>query len=76
VSGSFDPFDPFGVVRATTESLARAQAQAREAARQARLNTAKADVTAAYTAWVAQPDRPAALNLQEAVTTYLSILEP
>lgn len=76
MSGSFDPFDPFGVVRATTESLARAQAQAREAARQARLTAAKADVATAFAAWTNQPDRTATVNLQEAVATYLSIVEP
>jgi hypothetical protein len=71
-----NPFDPFGVVERMTTAAKRITAQQQEATRQARLNAAKADVTAAFAAWTNQPDGPATKNLQEAVTTYLSILEP
>ena len=75
MTGSFDPWDPFGVLRATTEAAARVQAQAQEAARQARLNAAKADVTAAFAAWSNQPDGPASENLRGAVEAFLTALE-
>lgn len=69
-------FDPLGLTAATINAAKRATAQQREAARQLRLTATKADVVTAYTAWLNQPDGPASTNLQEAIATYLSILEP
>jgi hypothetical protein len=78
---SFNPLDPFGMLEAAKQAqtdqinaVKRMTAQRREAERQARLTATKADVVTAYTAWLNQPDGPASTNLQEAITTYLSIL--
>jgi hypothetical protein len=69
-----NPFDPLGILAATTRNVERVTAQTREAARQARLGTAKSDVNAAFVAWSNQPDKPATENLRGAVVAYLDVL--
>jgi len=70
-----NPFDPLGIGKAVQDQMARARTRTVEAARQARLTAAKADVVSAYSNWTTQPDGPATRNLQEAIEIYLTTLE-
>lgn len=72
---SVNPFDPLGIGKAIQDQFTRAATRAAEAARQARITAAKADVVAAYAGWTTQPDGPATENLQEALSVYLTALE-
>ena len=68
-----NPFDPFGVYKAWTDAAERTTEQLREAARQAQLTAARADVDASYAAFRNVSDSKSAENLRKAVDAFILV---
>ena len=70
-----NPFDPLGIYRAWSMAAERTTEQMREAARQAKLTAARADVDASYAAFRNISDVESAVNLRKAVDAFIKASE-
>jgi hypothetical protein len=72
--GASNLFDPVGIYAAWTDATERTVEQVREAQRQLKVASARADVDLAYSQFKSHSDAGAARNLASAVTGYLEII--